>query len=93
MINELLTNAVRHAFPERGGRIAVAVRRISGCFHIRIEDDGIGLPREEIPGRRTLGRTIVQLLAGQLQAEPVWSDAEPGTRIALSLPIRFVEKE
>lgn len=93
MINELLTNAVRHAFPERGGRIAVAVRRINGCFHIRIEDDGIGLPKDEVPGRRTLGRTIVQLLAGQLQAEPVWSDAEPGTRIELSLPIRFVEKE
>lgn len=92
MINELVTNAVRHAFRDRGGRLTVIVRRINGSFRIVVADDGVGMPGGVPERGRTLGTTMVRLLAGQLQAEAKWSDAEPGTRIELSLPIGFVEK-
>jgi PAS domain S-box-containing protein len=46
--NELLTNALKHAFPgERRGRIALGLRRkATGEIELSVSDDGIGLPSE-----------------------------------------------
>jgi two-component sensor histidine kinase len=42
LVNELVTNALRHAFPDgRTGRVAVAVRRAGGATRIVVEDDGV----------------------------------------------------
>jgi len=44
MINELVTNSLKHAFLEdRPGKIALSVKRIDGHATITIEDDGVGM--------------------------------------------------
>ena len=86
VINELLTNALRHGFPEgRGGRIFIGVRREEGNFRIEIADDGVGLDKDARPSG--FGLTIVQLLCQQLKAKSETTDAEPGVRIVVLLPV------
>jgi PAS domain S-box-containing protein len=71
LLNELVSNCLKHAFPEgRHGRIAVRIAR-EGEENMRltVSDDGVGLP----PGfdqtsRQTLGLKLVAALSDQLRA-------------------------
>lgn len=86
VVNELLTNALSHGFPAgRGGRIFVGVTRQEGQFRIEIADDGVGLDKDATPSG--FGLTIVQLLCQQLKAKYETTDAEPGVRIVVLLPV------
>ncbi len=66
-LNELLTNALKHAFlEERSGRIRIHMKRLDGHFVMEIEDDGIGTDPSKIG--EEFGLTIVNLLSRQLAA-------------------------
>ncbi len=71
IVNELISNSLKHAFPEgRAGEVAVALQRVVGDgYMIRVQDDGIGFP-EGLDFRRTetLGMQIVSTLANQIEA-------------------------
>ncbi|TNC67231.1 PAS domain-containing protein [Rubellimicrobium roseum] len=90
VVSELVTNAVQHAFRDRGGRLLVRVRPEEGELVIGIEDDGVGLPGQEL-GRGSFGRTVVEMLSRQLQAQVRWETADPGTRITVRMPRTYVE--
>lgn len=81
LANEVLTNALKHAFPQgRGGTITVALRRADRLVRFFVQDDGIG--RAE-GSREGVGMTLIRALAGQLQAE-LTIDNDTGCRIALT---------
>jgi two-component sensor histidine kinase len=83
VVNELLGNALKHAFPPpRGGRIAVSLRDAEGRCRLSIADDGVGLGGRP-PG---FGLTVVKLLCQQLHAEFELADAAPGVRAMLAVP-------
>jgi len=72
MVNELVTNAVKHAFPRRGGTISLQLRRDQDDWaELRISDDGIGLPsRPPLAGAQNgLGLDLARRLARQAKAE------------------------
>ncbi|HLZ74994.1 sensor histidine kinase [Phenylobacterium sp.] len=84
VVNELLGNALKHAFPPpRGGRIAVSLRGGEGSCRLSIADDGIGLGGQP-PG---FGLTVVKLLCQQLHAEFEIADTAPGVRASVAVPI------
>ena len=87
MLNELITNALKHAFAnERGGRLSVSVRPDHHHVSIRIIDDGCGMPAQ--PTRSgSFGKRLIENLARQLAASIAWHPANPGTRVELRLPI------
>ena len=64
VVNELLSNAIEHAFPERDeGRIDVRLEETDASMVIRIADNGVGLPEGFDPTRTpNLGLQIVQTL-------------------------------
>ncbi len=70
IINELIANALKHAFPvDRSGTIAIGLARESdGSVALTVRDDGVGLPAED-PGaeKRGIGMTLVESLTGQLR--------------------------
>lgn len=70
LANELVTNAVKHAFPGiRTGRIAVRFAPTDDGWLLQVADDGIGLPDGfERTSRGSLGMRLVKTLAGQLGA-------------------------
>ena len=83
--NELISNALRHAYPEgRAGVITIRCRRREDAFDLEVSDAGVGLPP---PGERNgFGLTIVQLLAQQLKARLSLEDAQPGVLAVVTVP-------
>jgi len=70
ILNELVSNALKHAFPKnKKGKISVYFFRLEyNKFKLLVRDDGIGLP-ENLDFRRTetLGMQIVTMLVNQLE--------------------------
>jgi PAS domain S-box-containing protein len=69
IINELVTNALKHAFPDgRSGRISVVLTPEPGGRHkLQVQDDGVGLPADLDPQRAdSLGLQLVSDLTEQL---------------------------
>ncbi|TCR68708.1 two-component sensor histidine kinase [Bosea sp. BK604] len=96
IVNELVTNAIKHAFPSNiPGRIIIGLRQNNGSegpgLSLSVEDDGVGTPLElETKG---LGQTVIASLLRSMRAtmatEAVSPDAErPGTRVTLTFPKR-----
>jgi PAS domain S-box-containing protein len=87
VVNELLTNALKHAFVGRdGGTITLhSLADGDGC-RVTISDDGIGLPEGmEWPKRGKLGALIVRSLRENAKADlKVESRPGKGTRINIS---------
>ena len=68
MAVELLTDAIKHAFPGgRRGRVDLVLRMEGEGSRLEVSDDGVGLPEGFcLSGSRGLGMTIVDMLASQL---------------------------
>jgi len=72
IVNELLSNSFKHAFPEgREGRIEVSLHVAGdGKFELTVADDGVGIPEGiNISEEKTLGMCIVHSLSSQLEAD------------------------
>ncbi len=66
MVNELVTNALQHAFPGAAdGTIRVTLRRRAGEYELSVADTGVGMSGDQ---NRSLGLTLVESLARQLNA-------------------------
>ncbi|MHC1742548.1 MAG: MASE3 domain-containing protein [Syntrophobacteraceae bacterium] len=76
IINELVSNALKHGFPDgRAGKITVAVQAAGESqIHLSVRDDGVGLPDWlEVANTRTLGLKLVSGLVRQLDGELAFS--------------------
>lgn len=65
IINELVSNSLKHAFPgKRKGEIKIEIRSLNGTIELIVSDNGVGLP-EDIDFRTTdtLGLHLVTILA------------------------------
>ncbi|CCO24330.1 histidine kinase dimerization/phosphoacceptor domain -containing protein [Maridesulfovibrio hydrothermalis] len=71
IINELVSNALRHAYPEEGvGTLSISMNRTDGYIKLVVSDNGIGMPEEfTIGSTKTLGMTLVETLAQQLSGK------------------------
>jgi two-component sensor histidine kinase len=78
IVNELVTNALKHAFPkERAGTIDVTLRA-EGGLTLCVRDNGIGCP---IDRREGLGSRLTRLLAQQLGAQIVSESCNVGCEV------------
>jgi two-component sensor histidine kinase len=85
VVNELVTNAFKYAFPDdHGGTVNVMLhRKGDGRLELVVEDDGKGCPEDAKEG---LGSRIVRLLAQQLGSTIKREAANPGCRVLLMIP-------
>ncbi|HET8998149.1 MAG TPA: GAF domain-containing protein [bacterium] len=88
VVNELLQNAMEHAFPGRSaGRVVITLSEGREAIRVEVRDDGIGLPEGFSPGRSAdLGLQIVRTLVqddlkGQLSLTNV-----RGVRAVITMP-------
>ncbi len=89
LINELVTNAVKYAYPEGAGEIEVLAREIDGHLHVEVSDHGAGLPEgfDIDQPRASLGFKVVTGMVRQLQGQLTLAKDRKGTRFLLDLPI------
>ena len=68
IINELVTNSLKHAFPNgRSGKICIELAALDTEYVLVIEDNGVGLPPHlDIQNTETLGLQLVDTLIDQL---------------------------
>jgi PAS domain S-box-containing protein len=88
VVNELVSNALKHAFPgSRPGRVGVQLdARPEGCYTLTVADNGVGLPPAFDPGRcDSLGLQLVCDLAAQLGGSLTWS-RNGGTAVTVRFP-------
>jgi two-component sensor histidine kinase len=91
IINELVTNSLKHAFAGRTqGKITVNLHL--GDDHrvlMTVSDDGIGLPADySARSATTLGTQLVKVLVGQLGGE-ITVDSSNGAKFIISFPEKF----
>jgi PAS domain S-box-containing protein len=68
ILQELLSNSVKHAFPNGTGQIQIDFHTVDGKFELRYRDDGVGLPDNvDLANPATLGLQLVTDLAAQLE--------------------------
>ena len=66
IVNELVTNAAKHAFADGDvGQIRVAFSREGTGYRLTVEDDGKGLPDDYATRRQGLGRGLVEAFTRQ----------------------------
>lgn len=89
ILNELVTNALKHAFPDGGaGEVRVALTRVSQArCTLTVSDDGTGLPHQvDVENPRSVGLQLVQMLSEQIGAE-VQVRRAPGTEFIITFPV------
>ncbi|MDH4028421.1 MAG: ATP-binding protein, partial [Nitrospirota bacterium] len=86
IINELVTNSLKHAFPEnRKGELGIMLRKTEGDeISLTVSDNGIGIPEGlDISRTRSLGLSLVNTLTkDQLQGK-IELDRTGGTRFTI----------
>jgi PAS domain S-box-containing protein len=88
IVNEIITNAIKHAFPDfREGRIAIDLKVPDGNrIVLTVSDDGVGMPASPDPAREeTLGLKIIRVLTEQLDGANR-TESGNGTRWILEFP-------
>jgi two-component sensor histidine kinase len=70
IINELVTNAYKHAFPSGVGHIWVSFKKLEKNYQLIVKDNGIGTPdnyKEKM--ENSLGMELIHLLSQQINAQ------------------------
>jgi PAS domain S-box-containing protein len=72
IVNELVTNALKHAFPgDRNGEVRVGLRAVGpGEYLLAVRDDGVGVPEAiDLRNSPSLGLKMVITFVSQLQGQ------------------------
>jgi two-component sensor histidine kinase len=71
LLNELVSNALKHAFPAPGSdqenEIRISMRREKESIVLMVSDNGVGLPADlDLENLDSMGLDLVRLLTGQI---------------------------
>lgn len=88
ILNELVTNALKHGFPgERGGNVAISLEAVNQSnLRLEVHDDGVGFPPErDFRSMTSMGMTLILSLADQVGGKIVM-ERNHGTKMVLEFP-------
>ena len=88
IINELVTNALKYAFPdERPGRVVVGFSRDGDHYHLLVEDNGIGMSKDIKGGGQ--GLHLLQGFSRAIDGKINISSTSAGTSVSLKFEAPF----
>jgi PAS domain S-box-containing protein len=90
IVNELVTNAFKYAYPGEGsgGKVSVSVDLEDGRIVMTVSDGGVGLPPGfSVAGGSNLGMVLVGSLLAQLSGQIEATDNRPGARFTITVPV------
>jgi two-component sensor histidine kinase len=83
-VNELITNALKYAFPEeRSGHISIEFHADESDLVLTVEDNGKGYTEEVSEGT---GMRLIKSLVGWCQGTVIREDVRPGCRVVILIP-------
>jgi PAS domain S-box-containing protein len=92
LVNELGTNAIKHAFPGGKGRVVLNVKKVGDQIELTVADDGVGMKGADstkIPEKR--GSDYVEIFVRQLGGTVIASGSEgTGTAFRVRFPLLLV---
>jgi two-component sensor histidine kinase len=83
IVNELVMNAVKYAYPDGAGPIHIVLNAHGEDLELSIADDGVGLNAKTDPHSTGMGQRIVTAMAQKLDASVERDPSHAGTRIVL----------
>jgi two-component sensor histidine kinase/CheY-like chemotaxis protein len=83
IVNELVMNAVKYAYPDGAGPIHIVLNAEDDNVVLSIADNGVGLNVKTDPRSTGMGQRIVTAMASKLDASVERDPAHAGTRIVL----------
>jgi two-component sensor histidine kinase len=85
IINELISNSLKYAFPgDRSGKILVKMNSKGDDVELTVKDDGIGISKDiQLTNTDTLGLKLVQLLTMQMDGQVEIIRLSPGTEFKI----------
>ncbi|GAH50776.1 unnamed protein product, partial [marine sediment metagenome] len=88
IVNELVSNSLKHAFPEgRSGVVRVELRPEEDKYFLMVSDTGVGLPEDlDWQNTDTLGLYLVNTMVGGLSGE-IELDCSEGTKFKITFPV------
>lgn len=94
VINELVTNAFKHAFPGgRSGEVRIELLAAENEIELAVTDDGVGMPEHfDLADVKSLGLQLAPLLAEQLGGRFTVESAL-GSRFSLRFPSNPMEQK
>jgi signal transduction protein with GAF and PtsI domain len=89
VVNELLQNAMEHAFPGRSrGQVVIVLMLGPASLRVEVRDDGVGLPEGFSPDRSAdLGLQIVRTLVQDDLKGRIWFSNAGGARAVITIPL------
>jgi two-component sensor histidine kinase len=89
IVNELVMNALKYAYPGGKGPIRVDVKDADGSRAVlTVEDDGVGIVPRATPKSTGLGQRIVRAMGEKLGARIEYDDKHAGTRVLVSFDLQ-----
>src|SRR5665213_392741 len=98
LVNELATNAIKHAFPNGKGRVVLCVEQVGDQIELTVVDDGVGMKnkdkdKDKDPAKllEKRGADYVAIFVRQLGGTIVPPEPqETGTTVRILLPLLLV---
>lgn len=90
IVNELITNSMKYAFPDgESGEISISFHQVDDKYILEVKDNGIGIPKDlDIVNAKSLGLQLVTSLTDQING-----DLELNRENGTDFKIIFKEKE
>jgi two-component sensor histidine kinase len=87
LFNEIVVNALTHAYTERHGKLKLLLRVRDGALLFQLSDDAFRLEEKEAAQQSASG-TILKALARQLDAHVEWPREDPATLVRVLMPVQ-----
>ncbi|CAO4145199.1 sensor histidine kinase [Methylorubrum extorquens] len=88
LVNEIITNAVQHAFADaRGGELKVQLQQEQSWIVLMVEDNGCGFGHDLRSAASGMGLHLVERLAKQIDGDVTIERRNPGTRCCLRVKL------
>jgi len=93
ILNELITNSIKHAFPGgRGGEIFIELRSDNNNLILTVGDNGAGIPEGlDLPNAESLGLQLIDSFVEQLEGS-VELNRKDGTEFRITFPMSKYDK-
>ena len=89
LFNEIVVNALSHAYIERHGKLKLTLRIRDGVLLFQLSDDAFS-PEEKQAAQNSASGTVLKALSRQLDAHVEWPAGEPATLVRVTMPAQDV---